>query len=174
MIVIREARPEDARGIAAVHVSSWQEAYRGLLPADVLAGLSVTGREQVWTAILSDPSARDPVLVAADGTTVLGFVSMGPDRGGAASEDTGELYAFYVHPGCWREGIGGRLHSAAIQRLTALRFVSAALWVLAGNDRALGFYRSAGWVPDGQTKTDSGPGGIDLHELRLYRRLRAR
>jgi hypothetical protein len=49
MIVIRDARVEDARGVAAVHISSWQEAYRGLLPADVLSGLSVDRREQDWT-----------------------------------------------------------------------------------------------------------------------------
>jgi GNAT superfamily N-acetyltransferase len=171
MIVIRDARVEDARGVAAVHISSWQEAYRGLLPADVLSGLSVDRREQDWTRILGSPSAQRATLVAADGDTVLGFASMGPSRNGSASEAAGELYAFYVDPGRWRECIGSRLHSAAIQRLTALGFVNATLWVLVGNDRALAFYRHVGWARDGQTKTDRGPGGVDLHEQRMHRRL---
>lgn len=172
MIVIRDARVEDARGLAAVHISSWQEAYRGLLPADVLAGLSVDRRKQDWTRILGSPSTQRATLVAADDATVPGFASIGPNRDGAANEATGELYAFYVDPGRWREGIGSRLHSAAIQRLAALGFVNGALWVLVGNDRALAFYRHVGWARDGQTKTDRGPGGVDLHEQRMHRRLR--
>ena len=37
--VIRAARVEDAAQIAAVHVRSWQSAYRGLLPQAYLDGL---------------------------------------------------------------------------------------------------------------------------------------
>jgi len=39
-VEIRDARVEEARAIAEVHVASWQAAYRGLLPAEVLAGLA--------------------------------------------------------------------------------------------------------------------------------------
>jgi len=35
-------------GIAEVHVSSWQAAYRGVLPDDLLDGQSLPEREQSW------------------------------------------------------------------------------------------------------------------------------
>jgi hypothetical protein len=46
---IRRARPDDVAGIAAVHVASWQEAYRGrrlaaggAMKSDTTGGTAVT------------------------------------------------------------------------------------------------------------------------------------
>ena len=39
VLTVRRATPEDAAGVAGVHVRSWQVAYRGLLPDDYLDGL---------------------------------------------------------------------------------------------------------------------------------------
>ena len=49
--MIRDARPSDAHSIASVHVSSWQQAYLDLIPADFLASLTATlpKREAHWT-----------------------------------------------------------------------------------------------------------------------------
>ena len=38
---ISRASPEDAYAIAKIHVDSWREAYRTILPAEYLAALSV-------------------------------------------------------------------------------------------------------------------------------------
>ncbi|QTX03952.1 hypothetical protein [Agromyces archimandritae] len=35
----RQARPEDAAGVAAVHVASWRAAYRGIVSREILDGL---------------------------------------------------------------------------------------------------------------------------------------
>ncbi len=40
--MIRDAIPADASAIAHVHVSSWQQAYRQLMPAAFLASLTNT------------------------------------------------------------------------------------------------------------------------------------
>src|SRR5882757_3743577 len=128
MLSVRDAWPGEARAIAEVHVLSWRAAYRGLLPADVLDGLSVDGRERMWAGILRDPAPRRAVLVAAEEDKVLGFAALGPSRvaelavqagttEGISEEiaeeietvdatvaqtgletETGELYALYLHP----------------------------------------------------------------------------
>jgi hypothetical protein len=36
---VRDARPEDASGVADVHIRTWQEAYQHVFPAEGLAGL---------------------------------------------------------------------------------------------------------------------------------------
>jgi len=197
MLSVRDAWPGEARAIAEVHVLSWRAAYRGLLPADVLDGLSVDGRERMWAGILRDPAPRRAVLVAAEEDKVLGFAALGPSRvaelavqagttEGISEEiaeeietvdatvaqtglqtETGELYALYLHPDHWGTGLGARLHTAALRRLHEHGFASAVLWVLAGNERALAFYRRAGWTEDGGTKLDHGPGGAELNEIRL-------
>ena len=53
IMIIRDAELRDARGIAEVHVRSWQAAYAGIVPDEDLARLSVDQREQFWAQILS-------------------------------------------------------------------------------------------------------------------------
>ena len=43
-------------------------------------------------------------------------------------------------------------------RLRTFGFERASLWMLAGNERALRFYRREGWVADGRSKLVTGPG----------------
>lgn len=175
---IREAEPADADAIAAVHVASWQVGYRGLLPEDVLAGLSVAEFGSRWAAGLRAGGARVSTLLVCRGDEVVGFSTVGPVRsaedGADIAEpgtDLGELRTIYVHPAHWRLGIGGRLHTAALYKLAAFGFRLAVLFVLVGNERAIGFYRQAGWVMDGGRKTGIGPAGVRLDELRLHRTL---
>jgi len=42
----------------------------------------------------------------------------------------------------------------------------AILWVLESNRRARRFYEIAGWIPDGDAKTENRPDGIQLREVR--------
>ena len=171
MVEVREATPDDARAIATVHVASWRAAYRGLMPDEVLAGLSVPDRERSWLDRLTAQAPRTRTVLATDGPTVLGFASTGPplvpeDR---PDPDLGDLYAVYLDPGVWGRGVGTRLHAAALDSLRDCGFTRAGLWVLDGNERALRFYRREGWVDTGRTRLDRGPGGITLHERRLLR-----
>lgn len=70
-ITIRPAETQDARGIARVHVETWQYAYRGQLPNSYLAGLTVEKREQLWKESLGDPKYIFKVFVAVDGREVM-------------------------------------------------------------------------------------------------------
>ena len=54
MVQVREARRDDAQGIAQVHVASWRSTYHGIMPAEFLAGLSVERRTQYWMETLAE------------------------------------------------------------------------------------------------------------------------
>lgn len=170
MAEIRDATPADAHAIATVLVRSWRAAYRGLLPDDVLAGLSVAEREQVWSDLLTTRPPHTAAAVATIDGTVVGFASTGPPLVPADRADPtlGDLYALYLDPDVWRRGIGTRLHDAALERLRANGFAHAGLWVLDTNDRALRFYRRLGWTDTGRVQLDRGPGGTELRERRLH------
>ncbi len=56
---IRRAVPDDARAIAEINVAGWRAAYRGLMPAEFLASLSVDAREAAWRARL-ESNEDDP------------------------------------------------------------------------------------------------------------------
>lgn len=150
---IRTAEIDDAHGVAIVHVDSWRAAYRGLMPDDVLDGLSIEQREGGWRRIISDPNADGRTIVAERDGEIVGWASFGPGRDEGASEH-GELWGLYAHPNAFSTGVGHALIAAVETALRQDGFSSAYLWVLDGNDRAATFYERHGWLEDGTVKLD--------------------
>ena len=77
---VRPAVPDDADGIAEVHIGTWRETYAHLLPASYLGGLDVATRADQWRRSLTDGSAGAPPFVALDGDRIVGFALAGPAR----------------------------------------------------------------------------------------------
>jgi len=133
-------------------VSSWRWAYEGLLPEDLLEGLSVDGRERMWAGWFADPEPRSAVLIACDvDGRAVGFANAGRSRDDDAPPATGELRALYVLHEVQGTGVGRSLLGTAIEHLRAAGFRRATLWVLEMNDLGRRFYEKAGWVWDGST-----------------------
>ncbi|MDQ3929093.1 MAG: GNAT family N-acetyltransferase [Chloroflexota bacterium] len=132
-MVIREATPADAPGIAKVHVDSWRTTYRGILPDDFLAGLSYEARERYWAGAIGNPDYRGFLYVAEDGPgNIVGFAAGGPPQ----TEETtyeGELYVIYVLEGYQGRGIGRKLVSAVVSRLNETGIHSMLVWVISSN-----------------------------------------
>lgn len=154
-IDIREATPADAEAIAKVHVETWQSAYRGDIPDAILDGLSLADREMQWSQLLKDSKPRSNIYVAEVDGELVGFTSAGPCRDEDLMEfDVGEIYAIYVTPEHWREGIGSGLMRRTVEFLAQEDYDFMSLWVLKTNRKARDFYEKAGFVPDGTEKID--------------------
>lgn len=166
--VRRAAGAADFLEVGRVRARSWQAAYAGLVPQDVLDGM---GDEAVLRerAQRMAASARVRTYLGLRDERVLGFVSVGPERQEGAPPDVGEVYALYAEPRAWGTGVGRALMAAALDDLSGHGCRQAWLWVLEGNERAITFYRRAGFSPTGE-RTCSGD---DLPELRLARALPA-
>jgi GNAT superfamily N-acetyltransferase len=163
---IRRAEPREARLIAELHVRAWQAAYRGLLPDELLDGLSVTDREAMWRRKLAIGS-RSHVWVAERGERMIGFAAVGPSRDGDTEASVAEVYAIYVEPGVVGTGVGRILFKHAVDFLRGHGYGAAILWVLETNARARRFYERAGWRPDGAMKTELRQ-GWELKEVRYW------
>ncbi|NVZ50655.1 GNAT family N-acetyltransferase [Pseudomonas sp. B6002] len=164
--MIRKALPSDANAIAQVHIRSWQEAYRDLMPADYLSALDTTlaRRESFWArSIESDESG---VWVAERDQQVVGWVSVGVSRDDDAEVNTGEVMAIYVLAGYWETGVGRALWNIGVQQLRQQGFTRVTLWVLALNERAIRFYRSVGCVEEPGSERNLIRGGVTLAEVR--------
>lgn len=170
MVKVRPAEVADARGIAEVHVESWQWAYAGLLPADLLAGLDVEARAERWASNLAEPG-DGRTLVGCRGEQVVGFTSFGPARDQLDGPPAGELWALYVRPSVAGDGTGYLLHEAAMAALREHGFTRGVLWMLRGNVRAQAFYERQAWRVDGAVKVDERPEGFVLNEIRFQRDL---
>jgi GNAT superfamily N-acetyltransferase len=156
--------------IAAVHVGTWDRAYRGLLPDEYLDAMDVARWTDGWRRSLTGerrPGAATLVAVDEDGR-VVGFADVVPSRDDGAASHTAEVTSLYVTPSAWGTGAGRALMAAAVDRLRENGFRSATLWVLRGNERARRFYERAGWSPDGAEKDDV-VAGATVTEVR-YRR----
>ncbi len=165
---VRQARDEDVRSIAEIHVRSWQAAYRGILPDELLDGLSVSERESRWRALLGTGDGFWLTLVAECDGGLSGFCSVAtPSHDVDATERTAEIGALYVDPDHWRQGAGGAMLKAAFAELSEHHFCDVILWVLPENHAALAFYDRFGFAIEE---------GVEKHEERSGRpviRLRA-
>jgi GNAT superfamily N-acetyltransferase len=161
---LRRARPGDEMEVARVHVSSWQVAYRGLIPQEYLDGLRPEDRAGRYAF----GKERPATLLALEDGRVLGFATFGPARS-EDCEEMGELYALYADPSAWDRGVGRALIAEARASLVGDGYVEAILWVLTGNERAERFYRRDGWAADGCRRMVEAH-GITLDESR-YRRV---
>jgi GNAT superfamily N-acetyltransferase len=165
---VRLARIGDERAIAAVHVHTWQAAYRAQVPDAFLDSLSIERRTQGWSQIIAQSAPPAAAFVLEEGGQVVGFAHIAPSRDQDASGNVGELTAIYVSRAFWGTGAGTLLLERALAGLREAGFSRATLWVLETNRRARRFYESADWEPDGATKVDKRD-GFQLHEVR-YRR----
>ena len=140
---IREASEEDAVAIARIHVDSWRTTYPGIVPDDILAGLSYERREDAWRATLSNPDTQEAVFVAEEvGGQIVGFASGGLERSGDPVYK-GELYAIYLLQEYQGQGLGRELILTVVKRLLQEGFRSMLVWVLRENP-SRGFYEKLG------------------------------
>jgi ribosomal protein S18 acetylase RimI-like enzyme len=171
---IRAAIERDAEAVARVHVESWRSTYRGLVPDDYLAGLSVERRADNWRRLITEAGADRGVLVLVDNGPqgdgeVIGFCHYGPTRDDDV-EGAGEVTSIYLVGDRWRRGGGTQLLDAAVSAMAAAGYATATLWVVDGNDRARAFYEARAWVHDGAVKVDDRE-TFQLRELRYVRAL---
>ena len=164
---ISAATVDDARGIAEVHVLTWQHAYRHLLPAEFLASLPVEKREAMWRECIAKGSPE--ILVAKSEGELCGFVAFGASRDEGALPLTAEVIAIYVAPRFWSTGAGRQLWQASLRRMVAQGFNAVTLWVIANNDRAIRFYTAAGFSADPASLKQFTLGGTALEEVRYTR-----
>jgi ribosomal protein S18 acetylase RimI-like enzyme len=168
---IEPATPDDCPAIAALQVLSWQHAYEGILPAPFLASLDAAPREAQWRGALS--KGQPQLLVARSDGQVQGFIAYGPSRDADAPADRAEIWALYVTPAMWSQGVGRALWLSARDRLLDRGMRTVSLWVLTRNRRAILFYAKAGFAPEPRSARWFTMGGDEVQELRCVCRLDA-
>ena len=55
--MIRPARDGDAARLAEIHVAAWRRGCRDILPAELLAGVSIDRRTRDWSQWLTSPGS---------------------------------------------------------------------------------------------------------------------
>ena len=176
---VRPPVPADAAAMSRVHVDTWSETYRGIMPDELLDAPDLIDRRQrMWAQILAEaaPTKFTCAVAESDGRLV-GIAMSGPPENddGNSNDDNGiehsqsrparseerHLYVLYAYRAMHGTNVGQDLLDAVIDPS-----VTTALLVADPNPRAQAFYSKNGFVSDGTIKTDEYDG---VREVRMVR-----
>jgi len=148
--LIREARADEAEGLAAIQRDASLAALGHIFPPELYPYPLEEVRER-WEEALADSALT--VLVAEEDGVAAGVA-------GCRAE---WLDGLYVLPSFWGRGVGRALHDDVLDRLRRAGSRRCHLWVLEHNDRARRFYERLGWHENGDTRVvPFPPNPIDL------------
>lgn len=159
---------DDIPGVSEVRVRGWQRAYADVVPPSQLDSMTVEADIDRRRSFFQDKANPADNLVASVEGNVRGWACVAASRDEDAADGTGEIWAMYVHPSAWRQGIGRALMRVALQRLSERELNPVTLWVLEANPRARSFYERCGFVTDGISKQFPIDGGT-ITEVRYVR-----
>ena len=144
-IRIREAKPDDYAGVAAMHYEVWRRSWAGILSPPLL---DILGPAKRWVAEIYPQSLSRrgwSMWIVESGGRTIGVTIFGPD-----SADTDHLLidALYIDEESQRHGVGGRLLDEVVTSHPAGDIV---LWCAEKNDKARRFYEKNDFRIDGRT-----------------------
>lgn len=151
-IIIRKATAEDAAEIANVHINSWREAYRGMLPQVYLDQLPFSFKERMnlWRKISVDKDKALFVAEAPEG--IVGFAGYSHPRD-ESMKAYGELGAIYLLEKYQGKGVGFGLLKVGMQKLREWNYSKAYCWVMK-NSPTIKFYQKTGATLNGVEQDD--------------------
>lgn len=135
---LRSARAADSAAVAELHVASWRDAYRGLLPDTFLDGPMAETFARHWQETLAVRRRPGVVILATAGGDPVGFIATWREGANAHIEN------LHVKPGMRGAGIGRALIGFAAGRMQSHGCLTADLHCFAGNHAGLRFYRTLG------------------------------
>ncbi|WP_339714440.1 GNAT family N-acetyltransferase [uncultured Kriegella sp.] len=138
MVVFRTATPSDIEGIAGLHVTSWQQNYRGAFSDAFLDAEALIERRLVWQERLTSIEPRQFISVAEHEGAIVGFVCAYLNH----SREYGTLLD-NLHVASEMKGMGiGKSLMALVANESEERYPNSGLylWVLEQNKKAHEFY----------------------------------
>jgi ribosomal protein S18 acetylase RimI-like enzyme len=161
-VIIRKAVAEDAAEIANVHLNSWREVYRNLLPQQFLDQLPLTFKRRMSMWKQAATMENRALYVAEEKSGIVGFSVFAPPQDKEMNEH-GELGAIYLLEKFKGKKIGAALLSVGMKKLIEWKYSKAYCWVLQDNP-TINFYEKSGAIFNGMEKPDE-IGGQKVKEL---------
>ncbi|WP_435077627.1 GNAT family N-acetyltransferase [Halococcus sp. AFM35] len=146
---VREATVEDIPGIQRVARSGWTETY-----SEFLTETAIETILEDWYAAetLEKPiTAPENVYLVAETDGIAGYASAAP----TANEEA-QLYAIYVDPDRWNDGLGTALLDGVLDRLSDRGIRRLRVEVLAENSTGVSFYESRGFERTSEREREVG------------------
>lgn len=151
IIIVRNARKNDAAQIASVHNRSWIVTYPnesiGLTKEDIEAlDLESEAKLRKWELSIERQNEHKKIWVTeTEDGEITGYAIATKDP------KQSELNAIYVTPECVGSGVGNSLMQTVLQWIGKKNEII--VWVFTHNERAIRFYERHGFRKSGKTST---------------------
>jgi len=144
-LVIRPARPNDVSKLSAFFIEAWKEAGPGALGFTGATDEAIReiASEEFLKKRLATPTIQ--MMVAEEGRRIIGFSSVRRVEAGEA-----ELSGIVVLESATGRGVGSRLLRKALDAARKRGFNSVRVKTEVTNERAINFYRKAGFTETGK------------------------
>lgn len=141
---MREARAGDCQRIAEIHVESWRNTYRGIMPDSFLDAMSTSRSRIGWDLALAETGDNKKIFVSEDEAgRITGFARFGPGRD-PAMPFPGEIYAIYVDLPARGFGAGTELLKACARAASLSGWNGMYLWAATANAYARFYLKNGG------------------------------
>jgi RimJ/RimL family protein N-acetyltransferase len=148
-ITFRLAIPADAPDMAEIHMRSWEVVYKDIIPEEFIFEKNST-RYSLYKRVITDDN-KNTYVIQLNGKTV-GIMRVAPPQDDDVSDDFYELHYIYLHPDCFRKGIGTKALIFAFDIAHNLEKKYMNIWVLADNINSRRFYEYCGFIADGKIR----------------------
>ena len=138
---IRKAETGDEKNIASVIISTWKDAYQGIVPDDFLMSLNTEKHEQLFKEQIKEQK-ETIIILENDDKRIVGMVLGGKDRSGAFDC---EIVAIYVLPEYQKQGYGKLLFKHIIEEHKKHSYKSMIIWTFEKN-KDQRFYEKLGGI----------------------------
>ncbi len=162
-MIVREARPDDAAGVAAV--------LNAIIEAGEPVAFDATLTEEAERLCIAAFPERGVFHVAArrDDGIIVGFQSMEPFAAYTHAFDHVGVIGTYVTNDCRRRGVASRLFAATFDAARARGFEKIFTYIRADNPAALATYARQGFEVVGTARRHAKAGGRYIDEVIVER-----
>ena len=123
-ITTRLIQAQDIENISKIHVDTWNETYRGILPDEVLDKRSYGWSKKKWQNALADSSSQAFTIIAKVESEIVGFAIASPNP----RDDIGiesELIGMNILKKHHKIGVGKKLFQEVVSKFIYLKKTTA-------------------------------------------------
>ena len=168
-VEVRFATLADAPAVANLHLIASRAVHEGVVPEAHWQATPPAKRVSFWKEAIE--YGEPQVMVATLGDEVVGFVGFDRSRDPKSKNTTGVLWALYVDPDHFGQGVGLALWDAAREGLQDEDCTDVTVWVALASAKALAFFDAAGFKREMNTARTVPLGGVRVEEIRFKRSL---
>lgn len=145
---VKKMRSDYSKNFGYVIYTAWEETYRGLMPDSILNNRSM----EKWVD-MAHKNPKNKYIAKVDNKIVgiIGFLPQARDF--VTDKNSGEIVALYVLKEYQNQGVGKALMNKALNDIAKSKVT---LFVLKGNENAIGFYKHMGFEFTGKEIFDNG------------------